>query len=679
MPVENFIHPCYSIADERRHASRIDSGTFRKLVSYLVPMLLLYQSAVMGSYPEITFTAESIEHEKFAMLDVRAQLDGQGGLRLDAGRLAATGMQRELRDLALTGTIEEVVVQDGGFVWRSNVRAGPFEAGLAVTMQQGDTSASLKLTRLELETLKGLDGLPAELNWASRGYVDVEMSLRQAPDSAPVIIMKLAIGDLGFDSPDGRFAAEALYLDAELSVLRNEWFAPGISGSIRSGELLIDDFYRDFSGGGMEFALRPEWRDGEVDIRSVRLTDNHSLTVEGREVLGSEQEANSWKVEMSRLELEFPGAYQRYVEPVAAAWTLNGLAVTGRLSWSGKWSGGEFSSGDLGITDLSIVDTLRQRFAVTGLDARMRPGDHSFDSRLAWQGLLLGRINLGQGEVALDSEPGKFAIVQPLVLEVLGGRFKLQELQVLLPGGSGNDAGEPDIRLRADLEELEMEQLTAAFGWPSFSGKISGQIPGVSLNEGVLDVEGEIRVSVFDGLLKLGDLRVERPFGVLPSLAANVEVQNLDLKLLTSTFSFGQISGRIDGHVRDLRMLDWKPVAFDAWLGTPESQRGSEGISRQAVNHLTTLGGGRATTALTSPLMRLFNNFSYKRLGLGCRMQNNICTLRGVSEDEVSVLIMEGAGVPKITIRAFNRSVDWPQLLAHLVAASEGESIKVGD
>jgi hypothetical protein len=124
-------------------------------------------------------------------------------------------------------------------------------------------------------------------------------------------------------------------------------------------------------------------------------------------------------------------------------------------------------------------------------------------------------------------------------------------------------------------------------------------------------------------------------------------------------------------------MLDWKPVAFDAWFGTPASQKGTKDISRKAVNHLTTLGGGRATTALTSPVMKLFNHFSYKSLGLGCRMQNNVCEIRGVSEDEVSVLIMEGAGVPKITIRAFNRRVDWPQLLAQLIAASEGESVKI--
>jgi hypothetical protein len=669
----------YSIADQQCLASCRESNRRKWVACYLLPVLLLFQSVAMAAYPKLGFSAESVEYENLSLQGVQAQLDVEGGFRLDAARIGMDGIGLEINDFSLQGLIEEVSIEGDELLFRSSVRAGEFEANVELIRQEGQTTAGLKLARQDIEVLKSLPGLPAEVYWLSRGHIDAELKFLQFPDSPARFTLQLGIGDVGFDSPDGRFAAEALHIDTEVSVLGDEWSSPGIKGFVRSGELLIDDFYRDFSDGGMEFALQPQWLDGKVDIRSARFTDNHSLVVEARAELGSKQDPDFWGVEISRIELEFPGAYERYMEPVAAAWTLNGLAVTGHVSWSGHWSGGEFSSGDLAITDLSIVDTQRRRFAVTGLDARMRPGDHAFDSKLAWRGLLLGRINLGSGEIALDSEPGKFAIVQPLTLVVLGGRLNLHELSVLLPGVTGNEAGEPDIRLRADLEELDMEQLTAAFDWPSFSGKISGQIPGVSLEKGVLDVEGEILVNVFDGSVTLEDLRIERPFGVLPSLAANVEVENLDLELLTSTFSFGQISGRLDGYVRDLRMLDWKPVAFDGWLGTPGTQRGSKGISRQAVNTLTTLGGGSATTALTSPLMRLFSNFSYKRLGLGCIMQNNICEIRGVSEDDTSVLIMEGAGVPKITIRAFNRRVDWPQLLAQLVAASDTDSIRIGD
>jgi hypothetical protein len=41
-------------------------------------------------------------------------------------------------------------------------------------------------------------------------------------------------------------------------------------------------------------------------------------------------------------------------------------------------------------------------------------------------------------------------------------------------------------------------------------------------------------------------------------------------------------------------------------------------------------------------------------------------------------LILEGAGVPKITIRAFNRNIDWPQMVTNLLNVSTDNPIQVG-
>ena len=231
--------------------------------------------------------------------------------------------------------------------------------------------------------------------------------------------------------------------------------------------------------------------------------------------------------------------------------------------------------------------------------------------------------------------------------------------------------------ISASLEDIELLPLTRALGWPEFGGRLNGELPGAHLEDGVLTIDGGIRVQVFDGLVSITDLGVERLFGVLPSLSANIDLRDLDLEQLTETFSFGRIGGRIDGYVHDLRMLDWKPVAFDAWLGTPERQKGSKGISRQAVTHLTSIGGGGPTAALSGPVLRMFNNFSYRRLGLGCRLADYVCEIRGLGDDGQGVLLMEGAGVPRITIRAYNRAIDWPQMVANLAAIAEGESIEV--
>ena len=646
-------------------------------VLLLLSSLALVTDVLAAPFPDIRFSAESIEQDKFDLKDVHGQLLAAGGFQLTASHAAIQGLSYEFSDISLQGTIVDSSLQAGQFALQGAARVGTYAADFNYIQRPDEVIAVLKAGRQDLVALMDLPGLPSEADWLSAGFLGAELNYTEKTGAEPQLLLRLDINGLSFDSPDGRFAAEGLVSQVEIAATLKDWSTPVVTGSLSAGELLLDDFYRNFSDGKLVYLFKPAWQEDGIKIRAFSFTDKSALTVEGRAGWDFNGDADPWRLEISRLELQFPGAYERYLEPMVSAWTLDGLGITGRVTWSGLWDEGEFRSGDLAISDLSIVDTERNRFAFTGLVARMRPGDHTFLSNLSWRGLLLGKINLGAGEFALDSEPGKFAIVKPMVLDVLGGRLVLSELAVQLPGASQSVNSEPDIRVKMDLEDLDMEQLTVALGWPLFSGKISGHIPGASFDDGVLDVEGKIDVDVFDGKLSLDQLRVERLFGVLPSLAANVEAVNLDLEQITRTFSFGQIAGRVDGFIRDLRMLDWKPVAFDAWFGTPASQKGSRDISRKAVSHLTTLGGGGATAALTSPVMKLFSNFSYKALGLGCRMQNNVCEIRGIKEDDVSVLIMEGAGVPKITIRAFNRRVDWPQLLSQLLAASEGESVKI--
>ena len=284
------------------------------------------------------------------------------------------------------------------------------------------------------------------------------------------------------------------------------------------------------------------------------------------------------------------------------------------------------------------------------------------------------KIDLGAGSASVALTPESVRLTEPLSIGVFGGAFDLETFSFTLP-----EVGEPDIQLQASIDNIEMRQMSTAIGWPEFGGTLSGTIPGINWSEGVIEVEGALDFEVFDGQLLLTDLRVERPFGVLPSLAANITATQLDLEGLTQTFEFGRIAGRADGYVRNLRMLDWQPVQFDAWFGTSESDDEKHDISRQAVSHLTTLGGGSATAMLTGPVLRLFNNFSYRRLGFGCELRNNVCQIRGVDEQNEGVVLMEGAGIPKISILAYNRSVDWPQLLAELIALSGGESIRIGD
>jgi hypothetical protein len=535
---------------------------------------------------------------------------------------------------------------------------------------------------------------PQAMQWINTGVSRGTMRLSVTPTAATVIRYELDFAGLGFDSPDGRFAAEELAMHCAGVVTLGEAVDAGLLAEITGGAVLLDNFYTSFDSNRMSLRSQLQMTGSRLHVRQLELTDGNALTLEARASLDLGKADAQIDYRVDRLDLQFPQAYERYIESTVAAATLDGLTVTGSLGWKGAGPEGLAGAGVLDLVDLSIVDTKRGRFAVTGLEAHVSASEEearsgrgsgigsdgqALESHFSWRGLLLQKINLGAGKAALTARPGHFSLAEPLRLEVLGGQLALDELQVTIPDSRAAAGAVPDIRLFASLRDLDMGQLSRALGWPAFSGTISGEVPGVTLQDGVLAVEGQIEFKVFSGQVLLSGLRIERPFGVLPSMAANLEARNLDLQQLTSTFSFGQISGQLSGYVHDLRMLDWKPVAFDAWFGTPAEEKGSHDISRQAVNHLTTIGGGSATTALAGPVMKLFNNFSYRRLGLGCRLSNNTCEVRGLDDDSVSVLIMEGAGVPKIMIRAYNRQMDWPSMVGGLTAASQGESIRVGD
>jgi hypothetical protein len=619
-----------------------------------------------AAWPAIEISAEQVEYGGHRLQDLRLTLAGEGDLNVEVGTLFPAFLERGLENLAVSGRL---TLGDGAMVGVDGLlRAEGLPIHFSLARDDRGLQARLWVSGLPLSSLSGLDGVPAAIAWVRGGQTDAVLRYEAPRDQQASIEFSARAAELAFDSPDGRFAGEALHLEIEGRVVAGDPPGVDLTGAVISGELLLDNFYRDFGEAGLNFSLSPRRQaDGTMDA-AWRISDGGSLDAAGRAQWSGQPSPELRTLEIARLELAFPGAYRRYLQAMAAAWTLDGLEVTGTVSWSGQWRQGAFQSGDLEIDGLSVIDRQRSRFAVTGLQAHLRPGDHDFDSHVLWRGLLLGRINLGAGEVALDSAPGVIELLQPLELGVLGGKLRLHELRAVLPRLAGSRGVEPDVSLRADLADLDMERLTEALDWPPFNGRISGRIPGVRLQGGVLDVDGEILVQVFDGRVTLDDLRIERPFGVLPSLAANVVVKDVDLEQVTRTFSFGRISGRLDGEVRDLRMLDWRPVAFDGWLGTPDRQERKTAISRQAVNHLTTIGGGRATAALTGPLMRLFNDFSYRRLGLGCRLQNNVCEIRGIGEDQEGVVLLEGAGVPKITIRAYNRRVDWPQMVENLQA-----------
>ncbi len=76
--------------------------------------------------------------------------------------------------------------------------------------------------------------------------------------------------------------------------------------------------------------------------------------------------------------------------------------------------------------------------------------------------------------------------------------------------------------------------------------------------------------------------------------------------------------------------------------------------------------------ALSRSFLRVFDDFSYDRLGLSCRLENGVCEMGGVAPAKNGYYIVKGGGLPRIDVIGYQRRVNWPVLVKRLEAVTTG-------
>jgi hypothetical protein len=142
---------------------------------------------------------------------------------------------------------------------------------------------------------------------------------------------------------------------------------------------------------------------------------------------------------------------------------------------------------------------------------------------------------------------------------------------------------------------------------------------------------------------------------------------------MTGAFSFGRIEGRLEGHIDDLEMESWRPVAFDAAFATPAGDKSRHRISQRAVDNISSIGGGGVGGALSRSFLRFFEDFPYDRLGIRCRLENGICDMGGVepAASAGGYYLVKGRLLPpRLDVIGYADRVDWETLLAQILAVT---------
>ena len=616
----------------------------------------------------------------------------RGQLRIDADSLDASAYGYRFSHVHW----ECPLTRDGSGGWHcdGNVRSGngkPMRLALAIASEATTArlsdgrsavgmqriAASPDITRLLFEQVPAawLQAYTATL-WANgklqKGMLDGRLEVR-VPSRGPLTVQgPLQLRGLAFETPDGRIAADAMDADVRLDYSASAGqrkFEAGIT--FHGGELLAGGLYAALPKTPVIASLHAN-QDGHGDwiFSELRWNDGALLTVGG-----DARFSPMFDLRMLNLQLhsdDLAHARDRYLTGWLGQAGFADLQLHGGLQAEIAMAANGLQSAHAQLLGVDAIDG-KQRFALHGLDGDLRwtADAASVASALRWNNGALFGIALGPARIALRSHSRQLQLDGASDVPLLGGSLRLDRLDLTAPDASNGTR----FVIGLTLLKLQVAQLAKALDWPAFGGTLDGTLPAARYENGVLNFDGGLTAQVFGGTLAIGKLALERPFGADPSLSADVAIKGFDLKALTGVFGFGEITGRLDGHIRDLRLLDWSPIAFDAELHSDDKAPDRRRISQRAVRDLSNVGGSGIVGGLEAQILRVFQDFGYARLGLACKLVNNVCHMDGVGSAGSGYTIVEGSGLPHISVVGFAREVDWPTLLSRLKAATQGHVI----
>ena len=482
--------------------------------------------------------------------------------------------------------------------------------------------------------------------------------------NTPDIDAELQLKNASFSDEAGLHAAEKFTGSLNISAkkIANDW-AWQTKLDWQAGEVFWQPFY--FANGGHQFIANGKLTDDAVTFEhaKLQLKTVGDLDFSGQIRL-SDYKLVSFNADLPSLDLST--AYPLLFKPLLEKTAFNNAEMDGKVALKIDIKNAEIKSFDMRLNDVDIADN-NQKFAFYKINASI-PWSYDEPKNISL-GYESGELlNLPLGKTNLKAEVNRFSLTTPNIrLPILDGALNLSDISAARLGEQWY------WHLRAKLEPISMADFSSSLKLPRMQGQASAEIPLVTYANGMLTTDGSIGLNIFHGTATVTELRMQDPLSNTPKLNANIELRNLDLGDLTRTFSFGTIEGKLDGDIKDLEMQNWKAVKFDGMVKNSPGNYPKK-ISQRAVENISALGGAGAAAAVQRSVLRFFEQFNYSKLGLSCKLRNDVCQMGGIESTAQGYIIVKGSGIPAITVMGYNQTVGWADLLGRIKRVTDGNT-----
>lgn len=541
---------------------------------------------------------------------------------------------------------------------------------------KGQWQLKIKAKNLDLEQLQVFFVLPSLE--ALQGYMNADIELNGKHENIQDLQASGTITELSAQAIQGKLVSENLTLEYYFQGYKkgSEWLWD-TSNELLLGGLYAEPVYLDLQSRPLTLLANGLWLSEQnvIHIDSVELEQLNTSLVKGKALLDYQTDliikSADFSVSMPELQVAAP----IYLKPFLETSIFEGISLAGSVDSRLIIALNKVTAITIDFKHLMLDDT-QQQFYLKDAFATFnwtQNAETSLSSYLNWQQLRIKAIPFESGQIDFMVYDKQLELLNKADLPVLGGILSINQFS--FAAVENDDA---NIHFEGSINQLSLKQLSEVLNWTPLSGNISGYIPSVNYQNKKLELDGELKIQVFNGEITIKKLASSGMFTDFAQFYTDIEIDNLDLHALTRKFQIGNIEGQLSGFARNVYLENWQPVSFYAWLGTPDDDDSRHKISQKAVKNIASVGGGGAVDAISRSFLSIFDNFGYNKLGFGCYLHQGVCQIMAFEPVNDGFYLIKGGGLPQINVIGYNPRIDWDVLVRRLnrIATSDEVIVK---
>jgi hypothetical protein len=528
---------------------------------------------------------------------------------------------------------------------------GPFTASMA-SLSPLDAAFEAKGVSLKnaLDKVKPVAGFFE--GWKVDGSLDLSLRARGNVDLSGAVTLHLAT----VSDPQDKYLAENLSAKMTISSHLEALTAANrlrANASIERGEALLGRFYLDFGLTPLSIALNVS-----STPKGLRINAGTMELAKGGAVRFHSRKNQLFPVEVSlRLE-DLNMFFTTFIQSSLA----EAYPILNDISAKGK------ASSDLSLQPENAEGRFRLEGASLTFGSSLNVQDFALDLPWAYStaerplpnfGPQRGKITIGfleterfqmrNQQIGLRFERNKFTL-DPV-------RFSLADGIVLVSDAAIENpfSGKPEISMRIALRDIDLGKLQLLPPPYKLRGILASNALLISGSKKRLDVSGVVTVDLFEGQAVVSDFSMESPLSPFRRLKCNIKFEEVDLEKLTRAFSFGRITGKLNGYIDGLAIANDQADAFTLEVWSVAAKGVPRTVSFNAVEDIQTISSGSEyRSGLPFGLDRFIGDLSYKQIGIKGVLRNDVFKINGTIHKDHKEYLVSRAGFTGINVINMN-------------------------